>query len=434
MMRSVDTSRRRHRMGRGPSARYRPAGRGGMLHVQPPGARNFRRRPRSRIAKQFSLFYRSALHLRRWNGRGKSRKLCAMRNPYLNLPPEAFWRTGVADVSPLAPREIYKKKWTIEPTDRIATAGSCFAQHVTDRLRRAGFNVLDLEPPPEGLPDALCRQYGYRMYSARYGNIYTSRQLLQLAQEALGLRQAASLVWKSERGFHDGLRPTVEPNGLRTPDEVLMHRRFHLERVRTMLLEMDVFVFTLGLTETWEHESDGTVYPTAPGVAAGEEHYESVRFRNLDYDEVRADLEAFMELVWRLQAENGKERPCRFLLTVSPVPLTATRSGHHVLVATTYSKSVLRAVAGHLAATHEEVDYFPSYELITSSWSRGLFFDSNLRTVSPAGVDLVMSIFMSAHALGTRVRGKRRRPSANDADADDEAICDEVILESFART
>jgi hypothetical protein len=36
----------------------------------------------------------------------------------------------------------------------------------------------------------------------------------------------------------------------------------------------------------------------------------------------------------------------RFLLTVSPVPLTATASGAHVLTSTMHSKSILRAAAG----------------------------------------------------------------------------------------
>ena len=43
----------------------------------------------------------------------------------------------------------------------------------------------------------------------------------------------------------------------------------------------------------------------------------------------------------------------RFLLTVSPVPLTATASGQHVLTATTYSKSVLRSAAGFLSQNRD---------------------------------------------------------------------------------
>jgi hypothetical protein len=87
----------------------------------------------------------------------------------------------------------------------------------------------------------------------------------------------------------------------------------------------------------------------------------------------------------------------RFLLTVSPVPLTATASSDHVLTATTYSKSVLRAVAGQLTQEHADIDYFPSYELIASHWSGGAFFDLNLRTVTSDGVEAAMRLFFSQH-------------------------------------
>src|SRR5690606_34996292 len=77
-------------------------------------------------------------------------------NPYVGLPASAFWRSGVAETSPFEPGNLYRRKWQIDESDRIATAGSCFAQHVTERLRTNGYDVLDVEPPPEGLPDNLC--------------------------------------------------------------------------------------------------------------------------------------------------------------------------------------------------------------------------------------------------------------------------------------
>ena len=84
------------------------------------------------------------------------------------------------------------------------------------------------------------------------------------------------------------------------------------------------------------------------------------------------------------------------LLTVSPVPLIATASAEHVLVATTYSKSVLRAVAGSLAERLPDCHYFPSFELISSHPSRGMFFNPDLRTVEQRGVAFVMEHFFKA--------------------------------------
>lgn len=83
------------------------------------------------------------------------------------------------------------------------------------------------------------------------------------------------------------------------------------------------------------------------------------------------------------------------LLTVSPVPLTATATDNHILPAAIYSKSVLRAVAGDMAEDNDDVFYFPSYEIISSHPSGGMFFNPDQRTVNLFGVNYVISHFFS---------------------------------------
>jgi hypothetical protein len=85
-------------------------------------------------------------------------------------------------------------------------------------------------------------------------------------------------------------------------------------------------------------------------------------------------------------------------VTVSPVPLAATAEDRHVLVATNYSKAVLR-VAADMLARLDGVAYFPSYEIIMSPSSRDAHFDDDLRSVREAGVEHVMRLFFK-HAAG----------------------------------
>lgn len=202
----------------------------------------------------------------------------------------------------------------------IATAGSCFAQHISRHLRGNGYNVLDVEPAPAWLPTPEHGRYGYSTYSARFGNIYTLQQLVQLAREAAGRIEPADICWRKGGRYFDALRPAVEPDGHGSVEELRLSRRHHLERVRVMFETMDVFIFTLGLTEAFVHKTSGTVYPTAPGVYAGtfDDSYAFVNFQ-------AADLQrAFRELLIVLKAIRGRRAFPRFLLTVSPVPLTAT--------------------------------------------------------------------------------------------------------------
>ncbi len=312
-----------------------------------------------------------------------------MSNPYRGKPARSFWRSAVTE------RHIadFDELWDPIPllrTERVATAGSCFAQHIGRNLRLRGANYMDCEPaPPVFRDENEARRFGFGVFSCRYGNIYTTRQLLQLFQEAFGMRQPAEMVWEKQGRFFDALRPGIDPVGQASSDDVIAERARHLAAVRSMFETLDLLVFTLGLTEGWESLADGTMFPTAPGTIAG--HYDPAQYalRNLRYAEVIADMEAFWAL---LKSVNPG---ARMLLTVSPVPLVATATGQHVLPATIYSKSVLRAVAGDLAADHDDIHYFPSFELISSHPSRGMFFEPDLREVNNFGVNLVMGQFFS---------------------------------------
>lgn len=351
-----------------------------------------------------------------------------MASPYANLPAKAFWRSGVTDRAPLDPGEIYSPRFPIKKDMRIATAGSCFAQHVGRTLAQAGFNVLDTEPAHAGVSDKTAQAYGYRLYSARYGNIYTAPQLLQLLREAQQEIRPALPVWEKNGRFYDAQRPGVEPDGLATRELVLEHRKAHLRAVRNAFFRADLVVFTFGLTEAWIHTDSGTVYPTAPSTIAGRFDRKVFSFKNYGFEET---LEAFVAVRELLMAVNPD---VQFMITVSPVPLTATATGQHVEVATSYSKSVLRAVCGTLFERFANVDYFPSYEIITSQNARGAYYEANKRSVSAQGVATAMRTFVTAH--GYPAPGQQAAGDAASAGQPDEAadlVCEEQFLEAFAK-
>jgi len=358
-----------------------------------------------------------------------------MRNPFETLPASAFWKTGVKGQNWASIEQLYTRKFPIETTTRIMTAGSCFAQHIGKRLKASGFTVLDTELPPQGLSGAAAQKFGYQLYSARYGNIYTIRQFLQLLQEAHGRWTPGEVVWPKGSLYTDALRPNVEPEGLESPEAVLAHRASHLKRVRRAVARAELVVFTFGLTEAWLHRASGTVFPIVPGTSAGGVFdAENYVFHNFTSAEVQRDFIA-VRAFFRRRNPN-----CRFLVTVSPVPLTATASGRHVLSATVKSKAILRAVAGQLEERFEDVDYFPSFELIFSPFSRECFYDlENLREVRPDAVDMVMKTFLRAHAAALQpgaepiVTPQTKPAGKSAAQSDGEVVCEEILLEAFKR-
>lgn len=344
-------------------------------------------------------------------------------HPYRHQPKKAFWRNVVQDTYPLDISDWYSKKFPLKEK-RIATAGSCFAQHIGRELREKGFNYVDVEPAPDFLNKSHWLNFGYGMYSARYGNVYTPRQLLQLTQRALGEFSPLESTWKKDDGFVDPFRPTIEPEPFSSIDEVEIHRKHHLKSVAGLFEVSDVFVFTLGLTEAWLSIQDGAVYPVCPGTAGGEFDSTKHKLVNFSFPEVRKDMEAFFA---RVRQINPK---MQFLLTVSPVPLMATATQQQVIVATMHSKSILRAVAGFLAEKYAYVDYFPSYEIISSHVMRGQFYNPDMRSVAQVGVDHVMKQFFKEHVPPVKKNVELKNSLEKD---DDEIVCDEELLAVFGK-
>ena len=232
--------------------------------------------------------------------------------------------------------------------------------------------------------------------------------------------------------MRDPFRPTVQPRGFISKAEMRSDRRQHLAAVRQMFEQLDVFVFTLGLTECWVSQADGAVFPLCPGVEGGEFDARKHVFYNQDVTDVVSDMSAFIDA---LKAVNAR---AEIVLTVSPVPLVATAEpGAHVLAATTFSKAVLRVAAETLRRRYPHVHYFPSYEIVTGAFNRGRYFAPDLRNVTEEAVSHVMRLFLR-HAAGEAM--EQARPLAEKTSGADrdflanaeelvEVECDEVALD-----
>ena len=326
--------------------------------------------------------------------------------------------------------ELWSAPFRIGQQESIATFGSCFAQHFSRALVSRGFTWLDAEPAPRGTSAEVAKKFNYGVFSARTANIYTTSLLLQWTRWALGEETPPEIHWETDEGrILDPFRPTIEPDGFGSVEEMLASRQQAIASFRTAVLESDIFVFTLGLTESW-WDVDGFEYPLCPGTVGGEFDPGRHVFKNQEYVEIRKSL---VEAIRSIR--QARERGPKVLLTVSPVPLTATNSGNHVLVATMESKSTLRAVAGSIARQLPKVSYFPSYEIINSAPYRGTFFEPNMRSVNLNGVDHVMKAFFAGlpeqrNAAPTS-RDLPNAEAAEDLDVDDDVACEEELLAAF---
>jgi len=278
-------------------------------------------------------------------------------------------------------------------SDRIVSAGSCFAANIVPSLERAGFTYLRTETTHPAFSELPEERFGYSRYSAAYGNVYTTRQLLQLLKRAMGTFSPAEDRWLTPSAIVDPFRP-----GLRYPAH--SQREFdlltaqHLSKTRQAFEQASVFIFTLGLTEAWISRLDGAVFPACPGTVAGSFDPERHEFRNFDAAEIAADLRNFVGLLRSINAG------ARIILTVSPVPLVATATSDHVVTANAYSKSALRVAAAELASHEPDVVYFPAYEIVTGPQAPNGFFDADRRSVSAAGIKSVVRVLLDHSETG----------------------------------
>ncbi len=358
-----------------------------------------------------------------------------MENPYVGLPDQSFWRKAVSYKKPTEVDPMFGVPFKIGVADKVATAGSCFAQHISRTLVEQGFHYLVTEVDVS----VSQLQVDHGAFSARFGNVYTTSQLLQLFQRAYGLFDPSDAVWSAKDGsFIDPFRPRIEHRGFHSAIAVIDDREKHLTAVRQMFEECNVFIFTLGVTESWRRKCDGAVFPLAPGVIADSLNPDLYEFHNFELEEVEEDLMKFLAL-FRLVNPLVK-----IILTVSPVSLIATYEARHVLQSTVYSKSVLRVVADRICRKCSNVAYFPSYEVISGPHARGAFYQDDFREVRPEAVSHVMGLF-SAHFLSTAGQHSDGSERTNlnqdpcDADRDHERarlralasiICDEEVLDS----
>lgn len=81
--------------------------------------------------------------------------------PYRSLPPKAFWKSGVANKNLFEAAEIWDPKFSVSAQDRIATYGSCFAQHIGKALENRGYKWFRTEPAVFGMSKTNLKKYGY---------------------------------------------------------------------------------------------------------------------------------------------------------------------------------------------------------------------------------------------------------------------------------
>ena len=123
-------------------------------------------------------------------------------NPYKGLGDYHFWSRAVAWPGP-GQLDPMITDHPIAPDHKVVTMGSCFAQHLARNMAGLGLRYHIAEPPPDGMAPEEAARRNYGVFSARFGNVYTVRQAVQLFDRAFGRFQPEDDVWETAAGFVD---------------------------------------------------------------------------------------------------------------------------------------------------------------------------------------------------------------------------------------
>jgi tetratricopeptide (TPR) repeat protein len=246
----------------------------------------------------------------------------------------------------------------IEEGASFFTLGSCFAGNLAERLKARGYPVH------------------YEDIGEEVNSTFANRSLLD---------------W-IEHGVID------EPT--RLMDELYGPRV--RARFRKGLKNCRVFVMTLGVAACFFREdTGGFAFAPLSTRLGGEALFNRYRMRTTSVAENVDNIEAIIAAVRRMA-----KHPPRVVLTVSPVPLSATTEHGSAITADALSKSTLRLACEEAVVAHSGrgVTYWPSFEMVR--WLGAHYGpehpayggdDDNTRHVSGWLVDLIIDLFLEEH-------------------------------------
>lgn len=304
--------------------------------------------------------------------------------------PEAiFWPDketfSKGEVLPFVKRYPIMNRQTI-----IGAAGSCFANEFSYAMQHNQFNYMIAEPLANGeggvLNDAISIETKYADASAQWGILFNTPSFKQLAERAFRERSFPKLLTKqvNTHGLTLYSDPYREGIYFQNPEAYEANYQQHLDAVRNVLSNCEVFVITPGLNECWEYLEDGSILSRNPR----DEFLRSLcRPKVLTLEENVESLQAFIDIIRRYNPE------VKVIISLSPVPFLATTRADemHVVEANCLSKSCLRLAVDHVVRANSETYYFPSYEYVTGCVDNA--WEDDRRHIRRETVANIMSLF-----------------------------------------
>lgn len=246
-------------------------------------------------------------------------------------------------------------------TGQVFTIGSCFARNIEDILAPMGIDLPTRKfstPKNEwaSRPNGLLNEYNPGSISQKI--------MASLSDDLV----SSDTIFEQNGVYFDLLLH----GGAGVTRDRALERRDEIAKIYSQMKTCEVVIITLGFIEAWyDHKAKQWLNRMPPVSRSTPKN--RFTFRRLDV------FQSFKLLSEAIKLLHSLEK--KIILTVSPVPIGATFSDHDCVIANEFSKSVLRVCAERLYADFDNVDYFPSYEIVRSA-GLAAYEDDNIHVKS----------------------------------------------------
>jgi GSCFA family len=242
----------------------------------------------------------------------------------------------------------------INHNSQILLSGSCFAEHIGQRMIDL---KMDVSLNPWGIlynPISIA----CNLLDAIEGRVYIKEDIFQHQE-----------LWKSDNHHGSFSHPDAEV--------MLNNMNESLRKAQKKLMDENLIILiTLG--NAWVYEKDGNIVANCHKLPAS-----TFTKRLLSVEEIVRDFNRFVEQLLPSQ---------KVIFTISPVRYK--KDGLHN---SQLSKATLMLAANELVETHKEVSYFSAYEIVIDELRDYRFFNEDMVHPNSLAVDIVWNRFAQSH-------------------------------------
>ncbi len=250
-----------------------------------------------------------------------------------------------------------KARFNVDLNTGILSMGSCFANDMGQRLSAHKFRATT---NPGGI-------------------LFNPLSLFQLIETSVNDLLPPSSTFLEHEGIHMNhlFHSEVYGSTKATLDERITEVK---KQVKEAIEKADLIILTFGTAWVYELKAGNILVANCHKVP--QSHFEK---RLLSVDEIVSRFTRIREMI------KGFNPGARFLLTVSPV-----RHVKDTMPLNNVSKSVLRLACHQIREQFEEVDYFPSYELMLDDLRDYRFYKKDMLHPNEQAIDYIWQKFTTS--------------------------------------